>query len=134
MRTCKAVGCNNAVRENFVQQGLGTDFCDKCVEELSNIAIQRSSVESPNNQTVESGEDLKGIHDVSNLYQLDVFRVLRIFDVTDPCIQAVVHQLLKPSRVLQEKQVTAAIEKLERWQEMKQEDHFMSSRGNFVHA
>ena len=64
--------------------------------------------------------------DVRNLETIDVYRVLALFNVTDPCIQHAVKKLLVAggrgagkdiSRDIQE-----ACDSLNRWQEMQAED------------
>lgn len=64
--------------------------------------------------------------DVRHLETIDVYRVLALFNVTDPCIQHAVKKLLVAggrgagkdiSRDIQE-----ACDSLNRWQEMRQED------------
>lgn len=57
--------------------------------------------------------------------KIDVYRVLRLFDVSDPCIQHAVKKLLaagKRGAKDAEKDIAEAIESLRRWQEMRQED------------
>lgn len=62
---------------------------------------------------------------VDGLKGIDVYRVLSLFDVTDPCIQHAVKKLLvagargvKPV----EKDIAEAIASLQRWQAMREED------------
>lgn len=64
--------------------------------------------------------------DVRHLETIDVYRVLALFNVTDPCIQHAVKKLLVAggrgagkdiSRDIQE-----AVDSLNRWQEMQAED------------
>ena len=63
--------------------------------------------------------------DVANLRRLDVYRVLRLFEVTDPCIQHAVKKLLvaggRGSKDV-EKDIQEAMDSLARWQEMRKED------------
>ncbi|UQS93303.1 hypothetical protein Scipio_00074 [Acinetobacter phage Scipio] len=63
--------------------------------------------------------------DVSNLLELDVYRVLKLFDVTDPCIQHAVKKLLcAGGRGVKDvdKDVHEAIDSLLRYEEMRRED------------
>lgn len=64
--------------------------------------------------------------DVSKLQTVDVYRVLRLFSVTDPCIAHAVKKLLvaggRGAGKTIEKDVTEAIDSLTRWQEMQLED------------
>ncbi len=57
---------------------------------------------------------------------IDVYRVLRAFDVTDPCLQHAIKKLLcagnRRGGKTQEEDVSEAIEALARWQEMQRED------------
>ena len=64
--------------------------------------------------------------DVRTLQTIDVYRVLALFNVTDPCIQHAVKKLLVAggrgagkdiSRDIQE-----AVDSLQRWQEMRREE------------
>jgi len=62
---------------------------------------------------------------VEHLQEVDVYRVLRLFNVTDPCIAHAVKKLLvaggrgaKPI----DKDIREAIITLERWEEMQNED------------
>lgn len=63
--------------------------------------------------------------DVRHLDEIDVYRVLELFEVTDPCIQHAVKKLLVAgSRGSKEidQDIAEAIASLERWQEMREED------------
>ena len=63
--------------------------------------------------------------DVSSLKSIDVYRVLELFDVTNPAIQHAVKKLLVAGgRGVkdQAKDVEEAIKSLQRWQEMRQEE------------
>lgn len=63
--------------------------------------------------------------DVSKLETVDVYRVLKLFEVTDPCIAHAVKKLLvaggRGAKSV-EKDVAEAIDSLERWQVMLVED------------
>lgn len=73
--------------------------------------------------------------DVSNLSQVDVYRVLELFEVTDPCIQHAVKKLLvaggRGAKSV-DKDVQEAIDTLERWQEMRKEDGCAYTDREFV--
>lgn len=63
--------------------------------------------------------------DVSNLNYIDIYRVLSIWNVADPCIQHAVKKLLVAgNRGYKdvEKDIQEAIDSLERWKEMQGED------------
>lgn len=64
--------------------------------------------------------------DVSNLKEVDVYRVLKLFNVTDPCIQHSVKKLLvaggRGGGKDISKDVQEAIDTLERWKEIQAED------------
>lgn len=63
--------------------------------------------------------------DVSNLKEVDVYRVLKLFNVTDPSIQHSVKKLLVAGgRGAKDvsKDIQEAIDTLERWKEMQAED------------
>ena len=52
---------------------------------------------------------------------IDVYRVLQLFDVTDPCIQHAIKKLLAAGKRGAKdvaKDIAEAIESLERWQEL----------------
>lgn len=63
--------------------------------------------------------------DVSRLEVVDVYRVLELFRVVDPCIQHAVKKLLvaggRGTKDL-ERDISEAIATLERWKEMRKED------------
>jgi len=64
--------------------------------------------------------------EVSHLSHVDVYRVLDLFQVTDPCIQHAVKKLLAPGKrgagKDAAKDVQEAIDSLLRWQEMQREN------------
>ena len=64
--------------------------------------------------------------DVSNLKEVDVYRVLKLFNVTDPCIQHPIKKLLvaggRGGGKDISKDIQEAIDTLERWKEMQAED------------
>jgi len=64
--------------------------------------------------------------DVTNFTHVDVYRVLQLFNVTDPCIQHAVKKLLVAGGRGAGKDVTKdiqeSIDSLIRWQEMRQEE------------
>lgn len=63
--------------------------------------------------------------DVSGLSMIDVYRVLSLFGVTDPCIQHAAKKLLATGVRGQkdaERDIQDAIDSLQRWQEMRAED------------
>jgi hypothetical protein len=60
-----------------------------------------------------------------HLNAVDVYRVLSLYGVTDPCLQHAIKKLLcagdRGAKDI-EQDVQEAIDALERWQDMKQED------------
>lgn len=64
--------------------------------------------------------------DVRHLQTIDVYRVLHLFNVTDPCIQHAVKKLLvaggRGAGKDIAKDIQEAIDSLQRWQEMRAED------------
>ena len=63
--------------------------------------------------------------DVEHLKEVDVYRVLELFSVTDPCFQHAIKKLLVAGgRGVKDmpKDVQEAIDTLERWKTMRQED------------
>lgn len=64
--------------------------------------------------------------DVSHLNTVDVYRVLQLFDVTDPCLQHAIKKLLcAGGRGAKdaEKDVNEAIDSCARYLDMRAEDH-----------
>lgn len=107
---CKTLGCNNWVtsREH--------DFCEACVTK-----ILPSGEVSPLPERKH-----KHYHkDVTHLSHIDIYRILSLYDVRDPCLQHAIKKLLvaggrgtKDS----DKDIQEAIDSLLRWQEMRVED------------
>lgn len=68
--------------------------------------------------------------DVAGLRRVDVYRVLRLFGVTDPCIQHAVKKLLvaggRGSKDV-DKDIQEAMDSLARWREMREEDGALAS-------
>ena len=63
--------------------------------------------------------------DVSHLETVDIYRVLELFKVTDPCLQHAVKKLLCAGirgAKDKDKDIQEAIDTLQRWQEMRRED------------
>lgn len=75
------------------------------------------------NKTIEHNHYYKN---VSHLELIDVYRVLELFEVTDPCIQHSVKKLLvaggRGAGKSKTKDIKEAIESLERWQIMEKEN------------
>lgn len=70
--------------------------------------------------------------DVSGLQSIDVYRVLRLFEVTDPCLQHAIKKLLVAGgRGVKDiaQDVQEAIDTLERWGAMWDEDQPGDRRG-----
>ena len=67
--------------------------------------------------------------DVRHLETIDVYRVLSLFNVTDPCIQHAVKKLLvaggRGAGKDMGKDIQEAIDSLQRFREMRQEDSFV---------
>lgn len=64
--------------------------------------------------------------DVSKLQTIDVYRVLQLFEVTDPCLQHAIKKLLVAGgrgAKNTERDVTEAIDSLVRWQDMRREEN-----------
>lgn len=63
---------------------------------------------------------------VAHLTEIDVYRVITLFAVTDPCIAHAVKKLLLPGQrgagKGEGKDIQEAIDTLKRWQEMRAED------------
>jgi len=68
---------------------------------------------------------------VTGLESVDVYRILRLFEVSDPCLQHAIKKLLVAGGrgakdITQD--VQEAIDTLTRWQEMQAEDNNVPSR------
>jgi hypothetical protein len=65
--------------------------------------------------------------DVAHLDSIDVYRVLSLFAVTDPCLQHAIKKMLvaggRGAGKSIEKDVQEAIDTLERWKSMRNEEH-----------
>lgn len=70
--------------------------------------------------------------DVSALTHIDVYRVLQLFNVTDPCIQHAVKKLLvaggRGAAKDISRDISEACDSLQRWQEMRSEEPVEPSR------
>lgn len=77
-------------------------------------------------EMAEKGDHSHYFKDVQHLETLDVYRVLKLFNVTDPCIQHAVKKLLVAGGRGAGKDITQdieeAIDSLDRWLEMANED------------
>lgn len=66
---------------------------------------------------------------VNGLKDIDVYRVIRLFNITDPCIQHALKKLLVAGGRGAGKDITKdlqeVIDSLERWKEMREEDKAM---------
>ncbi len=64
--------------------------------------------------------------DVSNLKYIDIYRVITLWEVTDPCIQHAIKKLLVAgNRGYKdvEKDIQEAVDSLNRWKEMQEENN-----------
>lgn len=139
MRICKSIGCNTEIlsRQAF-------DFCQSCyTHNRTNGSFEGVPVTyqiSGNAHGLDTGcspplrdnvdevrEPTKPdlYQDISGLHLLDINRVLKLFKVTDPCIQFATRTLLHlelDNTSVPDQDIQAAIESLQRWQEMRHED------------
>lgn len=73
---------------------------------------------------------------VEGLTHIDVYRVLQLFAVTDPCIAHAVKKLLVPGRrgagKELNKDVKEAVDSLVRWQEIQNENAAVIERANMA--
>ena len=69
--------------------------------------------------------------DVQRLQYVDVYRVLSLFNVTDPCLQHAIKKLLlaggRGAGKDKSKDIQEAVDSLVRWQEMAKEDNLRAS-------
>lgn len=75
------------------------------------------------------GFDMKHNHyykDVSNLEYIDIYRVLSLYNVIDPCLQHAIKKLLvaggRGAGKDMKRDIREAIDSLERWQDMQNEN------------
>lgn len=139
MRTCKSIGCNTEIlsRHTF-------DFCQSCyTRNRTNGSFEGVPVAyqiTGNTHGLDKGcsaplrENVDKVReptqpdlyqDISGLHLLDINRVLKLFKVTDPCIQFATRTLLHlelDNTSVPVQDIQAAIESLQRWQEMRHED------------
>lgn len=106
--------------------GNAENFKDKCrLWEREEFFIDESEIISEEMKLLNSEKHSHYFKDVSNLLEIDVYRVLKLFDVTDPCIQHAVKKLLcAGGRGVKDvdKDVHEAIDSLLRYEEMRKED------------
>lgn len=90
---------------------------------------KQAIMKRPQAQADENEPERKHSHyfkDVSNLQKIDVYRVLDLYEVADPCIQHAVKKLLvagKRGAKDQEKDIQEAIDTLTRWKDMQGENN-----------
>lgn len=64
--------------------------------------------------------------DVRGLGKVDIYRMLQLFEVTDPCLQHAIKKLMvaggRGAGKSTDKDIQEAIDSLVRWQEMRRED------------
>jgi hypothetical protein len=100
------------LEEFYLDRRIGTD------RELSVPEIQNSEVKSKKHSHY--------FKDVEHLKLIDVYRVIDLFNVTDPCIQHAVKKLLvaggRGAGKDINKDVQESIDTLVRWQEMQEEN------------
>jgi len=66
-------------------------------------------------------------HKLCPYKSIDIYRVLQLFEVTDPCLQHAIKKLLVAGKRGSKdtyKDVTEAIDTLSRWQDMRIEEDF----------
>ena len=83
-------------------------------------------ISSPLTVAVTENKHSHYFKDVSHLSSIDVYRVLSLFSVSDPCIQHAVKKLLvaggRGAGKDIDKDIKEAVDSLVRWQEMQKED------------
>lgn len=74
--------------------------------------------------------------DVAHLNVVDVYRVLQLFNVTDPCLQHAVKKLLvaggRGAGKSIDKDIQEAIDTLDRWKAMRNEDVKLEHRKTWL--
>ncbi|UYL86044.1 hypothetical protein [Acinetobacter phage vB_AbaM_BP10] len=101
------------------------DLSHKVLWQREDFFIDESEIVSEEMKSLSSEKHSHYFKDVSNLLEIDVYRVLKLFDVTDPCIQHAVKKLLcAGGRGVKDvdKDVHEAIDSLLRYEEMRKED------------
>lgn len=90
---------------------------------------KQAIMKRPQTQADENEPERKHSHyfkDVSNLQKIDIYRVLDLYEVTDPCVQHAVKKLLvagKRGAKDKPKDIQEAIDTLTRWQDMQGENN-----------
>jgi len=103
-----------------------TDGCEGCFYR-EGLGCNHPDPRTPECDGVIYVHEKKHAHyfkDVSHLQQIDVYAILKMFDVTDPCVQHAVKKLLVAGgRGAKDtgKDIQEAIDTLERWKEMQVE-------------
>lgn len=130
---------NEFYKDNFKMAWNGkswihAEWCDESLKiwltykvlwQRQEVFIDESEIVSEEMKSLNSEKHSHYFKDVSNLLEIDVYRVLKLFDVTDPCIQHAVKKLLcAGGRGVKDvdKDVHEAIDSLLRYEEMRKED------------
>ncbi|WVH13936.1 hypothetical protein CASP1_00013 [Alcaligenes phage CASP1] len=95
-------------------------FCSGDLNDEWKTAIMKRT------EATSTGKHSHYFKDVSNLNKIDVYRVLDLYEVTDPCIQHAVKKLLvagKRGAKDQAKDIQEAIDTLTRWKDMQGENN-----------
>lgn len=139
MRTCKTIGCGKQILSNQT-----FDFCQPCYTRnrengsFEDVPVQyqisgvkHEPVMGCSTPLCDKDDEVREptkpdlYQDISGLHLLDINRVLKLFKVTDPCIQFAARTLLHlelDNTSVPDQDIQAAIESLQRWQEMRNED------------
>lgn len=127
MYFCKTIGCGLEFTSLTEQ-----DYCVSCRdrhEAFSKLTLSETSSEIPSGDSAPMlSTEAKHCHyskDVSRLKSVDVYRILMLYEVSDPCLQHAIKKLLCAGvRGIKDraKDIQEAIDSLTRWQAIRQED------------
>lgn len=94
--TCRTLGCNETLKSDFLEY-----FCDICLTKnprdrfsIPTDLGQRLAFNTEGDQLESGGKHNHYYKDVRGLETVDVYRVLDLFQVTNPCLQHVAKKAL----------------------------------------
>lgn len=127
----KCCSANNADNEDWWAKKYGAAIAVPPVGEWAEQQQKQLNeyLDGLNKKYPEESERVKYTHyfkDVSNLDKIDIYRVLDLWEVSHPCLQHAAKKILvagnRGHKDIQ-KDIQEAIDSLERWKEMQEEDN-----------
>lgn len=117
--------CYDCKHDGNPMTGTPCSGCDELGSRWEARADAPAAAQGPAGAPISLRKHPHYFEDVSGLATVDVYRVLELFDVYDPCLQHAVKKLLVAGgRGVKDqgRDVQEAIDTLTRWQEMRAED------------